>query len=713
MTAADELERSLLAGTEVLLVHHAPTRRPSPVGSWAIELAGQLALEMGSRVFVHDAAPRANTFPFRGKELWAADADVGATEVLEGALAWARETEQEQGARRRLVCCGAPGELDAVLQAEDVVAVALEMEPWQSEATLFAASGVADLLGDPQREPLVPEGHYAAGTIGYAVFAALASVHAKERLQNASDVARLNGSDALTWINWKAAAAGALGRDIHREGERADWPVLPCRDGYVAIVYTPRDWPQIVAMVGDERLREERFASHKGRRKNRDALVDTLAAWVANRTKAEIAAAFSEYEIPAAPVATAADLLSDPLLQHRNTLVETASPDTSAEAAVRTPRGAHRVAEVTPSADPTNPPNGGAEALPLQGLKVLDLGIITAGAGTSGVLADLGAEVWKIESSTYPDPFRSWAGTEVSPLFKFNNRNKLGVDLDLKTEDGRTAFFELARDADLVLENFRRGVLDRLGITLDALRAVNPRILVASISAQGLTGPGSGDTTFGSTLEASSGFSAATCYDEGLPHVSGVNLNYPDQTVTLYGSAVVLLAALACREQGLAAHLDVSQRDVAIQLAGEAIERLSAPDLDWQPPPSPTIDRMFPTRDERWIAVSAESEDDLKALPELSSRTTADLASWLSGRTADEAVGLLLDHGLGAAVSRVGSELARAEELHERQVLETSPNGTLVKGFPFRFSKARLTVRQDSPELGEHTELVLSRFTSP
>ena len=103
---------------------------------------------------------------------------------------------------------------------------------------------------------------------------------------------------------------------------------------------------------------------------------------------------------------------------------------------------------------------------PLHGIKVLDLGIITAGAATSAMLADLGADVIKLETKSRPDPFRAWAGArdEDSPFFRLNNRNKRGVDVDLKSESGRKVFLALAAEADVVVENFSRGVLERLGL---------------------------------------------------------------------------------------------------------------------------------------------------------------------------------------------------------------------------------------------------------
>ena len=308
---------------------------------------------------------------------------------------------------------------------------------------------------------------------------------------------------------------------------------------------------------------------------------------------------------------TAQDLLDDPLLRHRSALV---SRERSDGVRVRTPRLAHRIAASVAQRSASKPADG---PLPLSGMRVLDLGIITAGAGVSALLADLGAEVLKVESHTYPDPFRRWAGEAVSPLFKCNNRNKYGVALDLKTADGKSRFLELVKTADVVVENFRRGVLERLGIGYDVLSAINPSILLASISGQGLTGPGCGASSFGSTLEASSGFSANVTDETGLPYITGRNVNYPDQTVVLYAAAVISLA-LTQPKRGM--HLDVSQRDVAVYLLGEQIESVSGGETAQ----ARDNRRCYRTADEQWVAVDASD------IPSLS----ASLASWVAQRPA-------------------------------------------------------------------------------
>ena len=185
---------------------------------------------------------------------------------------------------------------------------------------------------------------------------------------------------------------------------------------------------------------------------------------------------------------------------------------------------------------------------PLSRVRVLDFGLLTAGANTSAMLADLGADVLKVESGAYLDPFRvvgkmddadGWWNR--SPQFRFTNRNKRGLALNLKAAEGQRVIRDLARRCDVVVENFRRGVLDRAGLGYAALKAINPRIVFAAISSQGDTGPERMNVSFGSTLDATSGIAALTGYAGEEPRISGMDVNYPDQIVSLFATGIVYL----------------------------------------------------------------------------------------------------------------------------------------------------------------------------
>lgn len=247
------------------------------------------------------------------------------------------------------------------------------------------------------------------------------------------------------------------------------------------------------------------------------------------------------------------------------------------------------------------------DAPPLHGIRVVDLGWLTAGAASATLLLDLGAEVVKVEGPGALDPFRDWVGADPatdwwnrSPFFLFTNRGKQSLCLDLKDERGQAALFRLLETADVLVENYRRGVLASFGLAPALLRARFPRLVIASISSQGEDGPERDMVSFGSTLEATAGLAAQTG-PEGAPIITGRNINYPDQVVCLFAAGAII-AALARRDAtGDGTHLDLSQRELTAFLLGEALIAAAA-GVPEAPRPAPEPE----WRDGAALAASAE-----------------------------------------------------------------------------------------------------------
>lgn len=359
---------------------------------------------------------------------------------------------------------------------------------------------------------------------------------------------------------------------------------------------------------------------------------------------------------------------------------------------------------------------------PLSGCRVLDLGIITAGAATSAMLADFGAEVIKVESPTYRDPFRRWLferpeGSDVSlsPFFRATNRNKLGLSLNLKDKVGRAAFLRLVAKSDVVVENFRRGVLQKLDLDYAALQAANPKIILASISSQGETGPEAGYVSYGSTLEAVGGLAWTTGYEDGLPTLSGVDVNYPDQVVALFASSMILTAWLGRDERAEGVHLDLSQRELTSYLSGEAFAAAGAgqatgPEGNAQSPY--LLQDCFASAEGAWVAVSVAAADDA-ALDDLLGAGPGDLAlrltQWASQHAGAEIVALLQARGIAAAQALGGKAVLDRREAVWREALQTSPSGALVKGFAVQFDDCPLTITREAPTNGADSVEVLQR----
>ena len=357
---------------------------------------------------------------------------------------------------------------------------------------------------------------------------------------------------------------------------------------------------------------------------------------------------------------------------------------------------------------------------PLQGCRVLDLGIITAGAATSALLADLGAEVIKIESQSYRDPFRDWKGAgeaeDARGFFRFTNRNKVGVSIELKRPEGREAFMRLVAQSDIVLENFRRGVMARLRIDYPALRAVRPGIILASISSQGETGPDTNYVSFGTTLEAMSGLSWLTGYAGGEPVTSGRDLNYPDQVVAIFAAGMVLTAWRHRCRTGEGAHLDLSQRELTSFLVGEAFAASPPQSVRiGNADPGYALQECFRASDGIWVALSvlpgqvARLDRLVGRLDETTERSEA-VRHWVAAARSTDRVQAFLQAGLAAAQVLDGPGVLAAWGTQWQAAVTRLDNGTLVKGFPFELTREPLTISRAAPKVGADTQEVLQRI---
>ena len=165
-----------------------------------------------------------------------------------------------------------------------------------------------------------------------------------------------------------------------------------------------------------------------------------------------------------------------------------------------------------------------------------------------------------------------------------------------------------------MVENFRRGVLDRAGLGYKDLSAINPRLVFAAISSQGDTGPERMNVSFGSTLDATSGIASLTGYEGEEPRISGMDVNYPDQIVSLFATGIVITAVMEARRTGKGAFLDFSQREVASFTLGEEILAASADPNHRAGAARQPRRRRGPAghlslRDGRWIAVTLDTPD--------------------------------------------------------------------------------------------------------
>jgi len=199
---------------------------------------------------------------------------------------------------------------------------------------------------------------------------------------------------------------------------------------------------------------------------------------------------------------------------------------------------------------------------PLDDLFIVDLSRILSGPVCTMLLADMGAQVVKVEPPPLGDDSRQWGPPfigGISTYFLSINRNKKSLGLNLKMDDGRRVLWKLIERADVLIENFRPGVLDKLGFGYNAVAKVNPRTVYCSISGFGHTGPYRDRPGYDVIAQGESGMMDLTGYPDGPPAKLGASL--ADIVAGLYACNGILLALLARHKTGTGQHVDVSLLD--------------------------------------------------------------------------------------------------------------------------------------------------------
>lgn len=378
----------------------------------------------------------------------------------------------------------------------------------------------------------------------------------------------------------------------------------------------------------------------------------------------------------------------------------------------------------------------GADALPLDGIRVLDLSRVLAGPVCGAMLGDLGADVLKIEDIQGGDEARTWPPQRdgESGSYLMNNRNKRAISIDLKTADGRAILLELARRADVLVENFRTGAMESFGLGYDVLDAANPRLVYCSVSAFGRTGPRAHEAGYEALMQAFSGVMSITGEPGSAPVRCGVSaLDIMTGTLCAFGA---LAAILQRQKTGRGQRVDGSLFDTALGLLNfQAQNHLLTgvvPKALGSAHPSLVPYRNFRCRDGQWLFIAGGND-------RLWQRVAGALG--LEAMAADERYRTNLSRV--AHREEVEAAVAEAVARHERaQLLEqlaqadapATPVNDIaqaladpqaaelaalkrmrhpklgeiaVVGMPVRFSRMDPAVRRHAPGRGEHTKEIL------
>lgn len=386
---------------------------------------------------------------------------------------------------------------------------------------------------------------------------------------------------------------------------------------------------------------------------------------------------------------------------------------------------------------------------PLQGIRIIDLTQAWIGPFATQLLADLGADVIKIESHKRPDVWRgARSAAEQAAVInenahpintggRFNgaNRNKRGMCLDLATAKGRALILQLIGEADIVMENFTPRVMQKFGLDYEALKAVNANIISVSFSGYGKSGPYASFKANGTTIEALAGWDALFRYPADDPMVMGF---YQADAITGIQLVAATLVALLERDiTGKGLSVEGSMFGAAVTYMGEVILQASLGEdvvATGNRHPDMAPQGVFPCLgDDRWIALTIRDDRDWHAFKSTMQLETnrydlladrlqqadqleAIICKWTDRQPAEKIVSRLQDLHIPAAVVNDTLTVLNDPQLIDRSwfIPMTHPDTGTHKyvGFPWRFSSCQLSVDRPAPRLGEHSIEILSNELS-
>ncbi len=592
---------------------------------------------------------------------------------------------------------------------------------WRAtDEIIQALNGVAFGFGETEGPPMLTQGHAAQIVGGLVAYnAGLAALLARREARPARIAVNIFEAN-LCFVEPGAVAARADGTEATRLGPNRFSPIYPAAsyatsDGWVGITcLTPPQWVSLCRLIGRPDVAEDpRFATAYERLLLADEIDAILAPAFPARTTAEWVELGDRHRIPTAPMPTPGQLPFVPHWRARDAFAPTG------EGGPLGPTLPYRMSFDGVASPPW--PRDRAQG-PLSGLKVVDFSMGWAGPLCARTLGDLGAEVIKIESADHPDWWRGWdaneadrAAMEVKHNFLGVNRNKRGVAIDLTSPEGVAQAKALIARADVVVENYAAGVLEKLGLGQQVQRALRPGIVSLTMPAFGAAGPWAGLRAYGSTVEQSCGLpfvNGEAHWPPSLQHVA-----FGDPVAGLYGASAVL-TALAGRARLGGADIDLAQVACLFQLGADSI--LAAQVLGEPLPRTGHRRARLPlcavvAVGEDWLAVAAETEAAVATLAGLAGEATAAaLQAWAQGHGADGAATRLQAAGIAAARVRGGHELTFDAQLEANGYwveLERAVIGRhLVPAAPFSFDGARPGLRRPAPTLGQHTLEVLAEL---
>lgn len=623
-----------------------------------------------------------------------------------------------------------------------------------SDLTVWAMGGYLSFTGYPDREPIWVPGPQASLHAGaHAALAALAAVRERESSGRGQHVEVSEHEAVLTAHSWLQTTWAACGQWLERQPN----DLIRCADGWIYVMrIVPKD--DLFVMIERFDLAEEGLTDDLPTwLANIPRIFEAVAEWAIDKNVAEVVEFAQALRIAVTPVLDAPGVLADEQLEARDWWER--------EGDVTFPGQPYHLS-ATPAARPgpapalgqhtgLEPPAPGEVAVPaeaaatgsrpLDGVRILEVTTNWAGPVAGRFLADLGAESIKVEWATKPATRALvWVGPHQdlqrqyhhrSMYFAEMNRNKRGVCLDLGHPEGRAAFLELVETVDVVLENNSARVMPNLGLTYEDLKAVNPSVIMVSMSGYGADGPKRDWVAYGANIETTSSLTSLTGYPDGS--LSRTTLFYADPVTGNYG-AVAILAALRHRDRtGEGQWIEMSLNEAGITYCADALmeyQRTGVPrppmanrDPRWAPQ---GVYRCIGT--DNWVAITVRSADEWRAVAEVIDRPdlAADaslaelsvrwerhdeldeaISAWTAEREQYEIAEALQARGVPAAPVLANWQVLPDPHLFERgfyqQVLYPVVGAYPATTWPWRFERTPARIDRPAPLFAQHNREVL------
>jgi crotonobetainyl-CoA:carnitine CoA-transferase CaiB-like acyl-CoA transferase len=479
---------------------------------------------------------------------------------------------------------------------------------WRAtEPVLLAMSSVLTRSGAPHREPLLPPGELSGQTAAiHCAFAALLAYYVARRSGQGEYVdcslLDLAVQDLDPGFGMGGSASGGRRMSEQPPGRpdmRFLYPIIACADGYVRMfIGSAKQWRALAGWMGNPpEFSNPAFDQMGIRHRNWATIRPGLEKLFADKKRDEIVTRGAELGIAVAALHTAAEMLDNHHVRLRESFAWLeiapnlhgamangciAFDGTRMGVRHRAPRLGEHTAEVVSDSCRRQPrtPVVSSVRRPLEGIRVLDLGVIVVGGESGRELADQGADVIKVENGAFVDGMRQGDRPgRCGYNFAVGNRGKRSLGLNLRSDAGKKLFGELVAKSDVVLTNFRPGTMESLDLGYEALQAINPRIIMVESSAFGASGPWATRMGYGPLVRAAVGLTALWRHPDAPDGFGDDNTVYPDHAAARVGAAAVLAALIQREHTGTGCRIELSQMDtVLMQMATEYLRESLLPE---------------------------------------------------------------------------------------------------------------------------------------